>query len=258
MTFGTVTFCGPDETVIVTVEPLAAWVPAGGSVLITLPLGTLSDGWLWLRVLNPAWPSWLAATSASWPVTSGTATFSGPLDTMRVTVAPLAALVLAAGSWLITRLGATLSSALLVMRTVKPAPSRASVAETWSLPTTFGTVTCGAPALTVMCTVDPFFTLVPGSGDWAATFPVSTVSLGWETFSTTRPASVIMRVASASESPMTVGTATLAPLDPTPSERASRKSTAPSRASRIRSSVMYAPVRRRGGSSAMTAAGATL
>ena len=37
---------GPDDTTIVTVEPLAALAPAAGDVLMTKPAWTVSDAWV--------------------------------------------------------------------------------------------------------------------------------------------------------------------------------------------------------------------
>ena len=78
--------------------PLGAWVPAAGLVEIT---------WSWGRLLasattftvKPAWPSSLAAWSWEIPVTSGTDTVVGPLETVRMTWVPWGTLAPASGVW---------------------------------------------------------------------------------------------------------------------------------------------------------------
>src|SRR5438067_12908806 len=63
---------GPLETIMVTVEPLAALAPPGGLVLMTRPAWTVSDACVFVLTLNPAWPRALPALPASWPTTLGT------------------------------------------------------------------------------------------------------------------------------------------------------------------------------------------
>ena len=81
---------GPLETVIVTVEFLAAFAPAGGLVLMTIPACTVSEGCVLVFVLNPALPRVLPAVPASWPTTFGTTTWPEPLENVKVTVEFLA------------------------------------------------------------------------------------------------------------------------------------------------------------------------
>jgi hypothetical protein len=60
-------------TFIVTVEPLAAVVPAAGSVEITSPSGTCVSHVDELFVTNPAFCRVVVASLVGFPVTSGTA-----------------------------------------------------------------------------------------------------------------------------------------------------------------------------------------
>ncbi len=80
------------------------------------------------------------------PVTSGTVTDDGPVDTVIVTVEPLAAWAPAAGSWETTSPLATLSLACCRTAGTNPAVVRLSSALACWTPTTFGTATCGGGA----------------------------------------------------------------------------------------------------------------
>ena len=81
ITFGMLTCCGPVETLTVTVEPGGTFVPAAGSVPITLPGATVLLGCgrelrvspAWVRTLRPRRPG-------SCPTTSGTATPGATAD----------------------------------------------------------------------------------------------------------------------------------------------------------------------------------
>ena len=88
---------GPVDTTIVTVEPLAACVPADGLVLMTVLAGTEAEACVVVFTLNPATPSALDAAVAVMPVTSGMATCATPLDTLICTTEFFVAVVLAAG-----------------------------------------------------------------------------------------------------------------------------------------------------------------
>jgi hypothetical protein len=86
-TAGTITGCGPLDTIKLTGVPGATIVPAAGTWLITLPNGTLE---LYARVTVPTVsPMARIAACASprlWPTTLGTG--PAPLDTTRFTAAP--------------------------------------------------------------------------------------------------------------------------------------------------------------------------
>src|SRR6185436_9502842 len=97
----------------------------------------------------------------------------------------------------------------------------AVVAAPWVRPTTFGTVTCGAPEDTTSETALPRLTCAPLSGDWLMTDPAGTVVLvAVVTVPTTRPAFVIAVVAAVCVSPTTLGTATCGTPEETTSDTA--------------------------------------
>ena len=82
---------------IVTVEP--CWTfPWVGDCASTRPswVGSVTSCWS-TDTVSPAWSSRCLAVSTSFPVTVGTWTVSGPFDTVRVTVEPLATLAPAPG-----------------------------------------------------------------------------------------------------------------------------------------------------------------
>src|SRR4249919_3151962 len=84
-TFGTWTGVAPDETTSTTVEPLSTWVPAGGSVRMTVPAATVSLASLCSVVTRPRPPSWLAAATEGVLATLGIETFGRPLETVSLT-----------------------------------------------------------------------------------------------------------------------------------------------------------------------------
>jgi len=76
------------------------------------------------------------------PTTLGTATWAGPVLTVKLTELPDATLVAAAGFWLITLPAATVALlAIVTVPNTKPALVIALVAAAWVDPTTFGTTT---------------------------------------------------------------------------------------------------------------------
>ena len=68
-----------------TADPFAAFVPAVGLVLITLPEGVVDDDCDVVVTVKPAWPSWFDAVDAVSPTTFGIDTSPAPLDTVIVT-----------------------------------------------------------------------------------------------------------------------------------------------------------------------------
>src|SRR4051794_94766 len=123
---------GPLDTVSVTVDPLLALAPAGGLVLMTLPAATLSDDCVFVVVLNPAWPRTLPASDASCPTTLGMAAWPVPLETVRATDEPLAAVVPGLGFWSSTSF-CCLSLCWARVVTTKPSCSRSALADVNSL-----------------------------------------------------------------------------------------------------------------------------
>jgi hypothetical protein len=102
LTSGTATCSGPLETTSVTCEPLSTFSPSPGDAEITRPFSTVvefSSRWL---DSSPAFCNRPCADLSVSPTTCGTATCSGPADTVSVTVEPLSAFVSPDGSWPIT------------------------------------------------------------------------------------------------------------------------------------------------------------
>ena len=91
-----------------TSESRATWVPGVGSVLTTVPFG-----WSESTFLNTPW-RWAAvradcAALRVCPTMLGTFVGWVPSERVKVTVVPLSTKSSAGGSWLITRLAATLA-----------------------------------------------------------------------------------------------------------------------------------------------------
>ena len=102
VTSGTATFFEATATDNVTVSPFPTFVPAAGCCEITTP-GGFVDGVFAIADFNPAVFSFCTASELWRPVTAGTATFAGPLETSSVTALPTSATVPAGGSVPITR-----------------------------------------------------------------------------------------------------------------------------------------------------------
>src|SRR5713101_296831 len=153
------------------VVPLGSGVVAGGSVPITLSLGTVSLGVGTTCTRNDFWPRRLAATVASWLDTSGTGT-GGSFATCTVTLGVvLGTAAPAAGSVLSTVPGGlSLSAGLKVGVRCTLASAACAASRVW--PTTSGMVTLGLLTVTVM--VPPLAILLPACGRCA-----STRSAGW-------------------------------------------------------------------------------
>src|SRR5947208_1891375 len=122
----------PVETTRSTAEPLAESAPAAGFWLITLPEATVVlDSCATAPTVKPAPLMALVAAACVWPTTFGTATGVGggaPLETTRLTAAPLATLVPAAGLSVITLPEATVVlDCCVTVPAVRPAPVMALV-----------------------------------------------------------------------------------------------------------------------------------
>src|SRR5204862_6274804 len=122
--------------------------PAAGCWLITLPEATVVlDSCATAPTVKPAPLMALVAAACVWPTTFGTATGVGggaPLETTRLTAAPLATLVPAAGLSVITLPEATVVlDCCVTVPAVRPALVMALVAAACVWPTTFGTSTGG-------------------------------------------------------------------------------------------------------------------
>ena len=92
--------CGPLKTFTRTFVPSARDLPAAGSVAVTssfvLPGTMCSTG------LQPGVHERLLRLRPCWPLTAGTVTFGGPVETQIVTVPPLSTFAPAPGSCLKT------------------------------------------------------------------------------------------------------------------------------------------------------------
>ncbi len=97
---GTVPCAGPLMTFTRTVDPTGTDFPAGGSVAVTRP--AVLPGTLNFCGFSPSFTSVCSAAVHCWPLTSGTLTFFGPVETVSVTVPPLSIFLPAAGSCLKT------------------------------------------------------------------------------------------------------------------------------------------------------------
>src|SRR6516162_2545808 len=93
----------PVETKTVTAVPTTTCVPAGGSVRVTWPNGTVDDDSLtWLPTFSPSWPRVCPAALGVWPIRDGICTCCLPEETTSCTADPLARCVPAGGLVLIT------------------------------------------------------------------------------------------------------------------------------------------------------------
>jgi hypothetical protein len=77
-TVGTFAVAGPLDTVTVTLDPLSAFSPPAGSVLMTVPTARSSEFSRSVCTVKPSRSSAVRAAAWSVPTTSGTATWSGP------------------------------------------------------------------------------------------------------------------------------------------------------------------------------------
>src|SRR5271169_5083100 len=125
VTSGTVISAGPLETSTVTVLPCRSTVPAGGSVPITIPAGTVALEVLCTSGTKPAPCRRSLASVACSPWTSGRATLAGPPETTILTVEPLLSELPAGGDWVTTRPVATRTLAASVGFACSPARRRA-------------------------------------------------------------------------------------------------------------------------------------
>src|SRR5580704_15609373 len=142
------------------------------------------------------------------PVTSGTLTSWGPLDTNTVTGPPTCTAVSAGGSVAITR---PLPTELLDWLWVvgwKPFSRRIFTASTLALPSTFGRARIPGPEDTTTLTCVPFLTFVPLGGVVPTTRPLATRALAASDTAGESPSRCSDVTAAAWVSPLTLGTVT--------------------------------------------------
>src|SRR5437764_1452443 len=100
ITFGTSAWAGPLMTFTRTLDPFGTDLPAGGSVAVTWPF--VFPGTMRSTGTRPWSVSACCASVHCWPLTSGTLTLGGPLETEIVTVPPFSTCEPALGFWLKT------------------------------------------------------------------------------------------------------------------------------------------------------------
>jgi hypothetical protein len=201
----------PLETTRLTAEPVLTEVPVTGLSLITSPEGTVElEALVTVPTTRPAPEMAVVAAACVSPITSGTDTFAGPLETTRLTAEPALTEVPATGLSLITLPEATLLlDCVVTVPATRPAPVMAVVAAACVSPTTFGTDTFAGPLETTRLTAEPALTEVPATGLSLITLPEATLLLdAVVTVPATRPAPVMAVVAAACVSPTTLGTVT--------------------------------------------------
>ena len=123
-----------DDTTVAVSTVLAA-----GAVLSLLR--SSSAGALTPETLLPLLAAMIVASASTWlrPVTSGTMTITGPVETSMLTGSPRAATVPPAGFWLITSPAGTVPlGAMVTVPTVRPAATIAASASTWAKLTASG------------------------------------------------------------------------------------------------------------------------
>jgi hypothetical protein len=166
VTFGTETGAGPLDTTRFTAVPGATDCPAAGFWLMTLPDATVElDCCVTLPTTSDAPVIALAAAACVSPVTFGTETGAGPLDTTRFTDVPGATDCPAVGFWLMTLPAATAElDCCVTVPTINDESVIASVAADCVSPETLGTETCAGPVDTTRLTAVPGATDCPAAG----------------------------------------------------------------------------------------------
>src|SRR5256885_5339880 len=90
-TLGTAAVCGPLETFTRTFDPFGTDCPAAGSVAVTT--SAVLPGTMYFTGFSPAFTRSACAFVHGSPLTAGTVTFGGPVETQIVTVPPLSTFV---------------------------------------------------------------------------------------------------------------------------------------------------------------------
>ena len=204
ITSGTSTCGRPVETVIVTVSPRVSSVPPDGLWEITSPSGT-SDSCSATETPKPSSRSRASADSRDSPVTSGTATCSGPELTSRRTRVPFVTSLPSPGTVRTAKSFFTLSEGSLSTVTLSPASSRSWIACPWRRLATGGTSTFPGPSDTSSVTVEPASASSPGLGSWSTTWSKG-CELRTRSVWTSKPARSMSARASTSCLPVTRGT----------------------------------------------------
>src|SRR6185437_14566268 len=165
---------------------------------------------------------------SDWPVTSGTETGAGPLETSTSTPLPSCSTVPAGGFVPITFPAATVVLACLVTRGLKPALRSFFSASASLSPSTSVTGALAGPPDTTRFTREPRSTRLLASGDWLITTPVGTVELDCSCGTGFSPARRRIASAVCSLCPVTSGTLTLPAPPPSSSTRTATMASAAS------------------------------
>ena len=153
---------------------------------------------------SPTLRSAAVAAASFWPITDGTATSCGPLETVRTTVAPRRASAPAGGRWRTTRPFACLAKTSTDLAR-NPAACTRSNASATSSPTTLGTSTVFGRRATTITTVFPGSSSAPPMGIWRKTLP-ATAAFTARRISAGYPSERKRSTASSSLNPITTGT----------------------------------------------------
>ena len=166
-TSGTVVVFGPWETESVTEEPREAVELPGGSWSTTSPAGRLLSTAA-RPTVKPAACSCAAAVSYVCPITAGTATGFGPLDTLTRTEAPSTTILPGGGSCAVT-MSDCLSDGTSWTSASSPRLVSSFTAVSRDLPTSDGTLTFFLPLETRIVTMLPFGCREPATGSCSNT-----------------------------------------------------------------------------------------
>ena len=175
---GTATSFGACATTRFTFPPVGSVAGAAGDCERTVSGVWLAETWSVIAPsARPAVVRFASASFCVWPVTSGTCTWAGPLETNTVTGLPTCTTIPADGSVEITCPCATFALDCSCVFGLKPTlRSSLSAAEVVS-PSTAGSAAVPGPAETRMLTRAPFPTSLPLDGVALTTTPLGTVAL---------------------------------------------------------------------------------
>ena len=176
------------------------------------------------------------ASSTSWPVTTGTRTSCGPVDTVMVTFVPLETCEPCAGDCSVIWPSGTesLGSSFTRLFRLRPASFSSCAASEVFLPVRSGTSVISLPEDTTSEISVPFGTELFGPGSVRITRPRSISACGRSRTRSSRPRSWSLRSASSWVRFLTSGTLTVSAVAADRSEATYAQVPAPSRASTAR------------------------
>ena len=197
------------RTRIWTAAPRSAALSAWGSWAKTTSGSTPVKGSSLTETRNPSRSSVRRAISATIPTTLGTLTWSRPRLT-RIEIVCDASTSPLRGCWSNTTPVDAMVLNSSTTSTLRPSFTNSSRATVPVLPIMFGTVTRGAPRLTVSATGLPRSIAAPATGSCAATMPAATSLFQSSVWTMVRPRATNLSWARATVSPVTTGTRTVA------------------------------------------------